>query len=124
MKAVETDKAPKAIGPYSQAVVAGELVFCSGQIALDPVSGQLLEGGVKVQTEQVMKNLGAVLESAGSGFAKVVSTNVYLRSMNDFAEMNEVYAAAFGTHKPARATIGVSDLPKNSLVEISCIATL
>ncbi|MEK7107279.1 MAG: RidA family protein [Patescibacteria group bacterium] len=121
MRLVNTDKAPKAIGPYSQAVVAGNLVFCSGQIALEP-SGAMVEGGIKEQTEQIFKNLGEVLRAAGVGFDSVASVNVYLRDMNDFKEMNEVYARVFGEHKPARATIGVSALPKGAVIEISCIA--
>ncbi len=121
MRLVNTDKAPKAIGPYSQAVVAGDLVFCSGQIALEP-SGAMVEGGIKEQTEQIFKNLGEVLRAAGVGFDSVASVNVYLRDMNDFKEMNEVYARVFGEHKPARATIGVSALPKGAVIEISCIA--
>ena len=123
MKSVNTNNAPKAIGPYSQAIVAGELVFCSGQVALTP-SGEMVAGGVREQTEQVFKNLEAVLREAGATLTSVVSVNVYLRSMNDFKDMNEVYAAAFGDHKPARATVGVSELPKNALVEVACVATL
>ena len=123
MKTVQTDKAPKAIGPYSQAVVAGDLVFCAGQVALTP-AGELVAGGVKEQTEQVMKNLSAVLEAAGASLSSVTMANVYLCSMSDFAAMNEVYEKAFGEHKPARATVAVSELPKNALVEISCVAQL
>lgn len=122
MKPVHTDKAPKAIGPYSQAVVAGDLVFCSGQIALEPSTGEFVKGGIKEQTEQIFKNLSEVLKAASSGLGSVASVNVYLRDMNDFKEMNDVYAATFGEHKPARATVGVSSLPKNALIEISCIA--
>ena len=121
MRSVHTDKAPKAIGPYSQAVVAGNLVFCSGQIALEP-SGVMVEGGIKEQTVQVFKNIGEVLRAAGLGFDSVASVSVFLQDMNDFKEMNEVYAKTFGEHKPARATIGVSELPKNALIEISCVA--
>jgi len=124
MKTVQTEKAPKAIGPYSQAVVAGDFVFCSGQIPLDPQTGELVAGGIKEQTGRVLKNLEAVLDSAGSNLSNVTSVNVYVHSMADFKEMNEVYAAAFGEHKPARVTVGVSELPKNALVEISCIAYL
>ncbi|MEK7132595.1 MAG: RidA family protein [Patescibacteria group bacterium] len=121
MRSVHTDKAPKAIGPYSQAVVAGNLVFCSGQIALEP-SGLMVEGGIKEQTVQVFKNLEEVLRASGAGFDSVASVSVFLQDMNDFKEMNEVYAKTFGEHKPARATIGVSELPKNALIEISCVA--
>ena len=124
MKTVQTEKAPKAIGPYSQAVVAGDFVFCSGQVALDPATGELVAGGINEQTERVLRNLTAVLEAAGLSIAGVTSTTVYLRSMSDFKEMNEMYAKVFGEHKPARATVGVSELPKGALVEISCVAHL
>ena len=124
MKSVQTDKAPKAIGPYSQAVVAGDLVFCAGQVAIDPETNELVAGGVKRQTEQTLRNLEVVLVAAGAKLEKVVSVNVYLASMKDFQAMNEVYAQFFGTHKPARATVGVSELPKKARVEIACIATL
>jgi 2-iminobutanoate/2-iminopropanoate deaminase len=122
MEIVHTDKAPKAIGPYSQAIIAGDLVFCSGQIPTDPATGGFVKGGIKEQTTQALKNLAEVLRSASSDLQSVASVNVYLHDMNDFKEMNEVYAATFGEHKPARATIGVSELPKNALIEISCIA--
>ncbi len=124
MKPVETNSAPKAIGPYSQAVVTGDLVFCSGQIGLDPTSGEFVPGGVKEQAVQVFKNLAAVLATAGVGLDDVTMANVYLKNMSDFKEMNDVYAAAFGEHKPARATVAVAELPKNALVEISCVASL
>jgi 2-iminobutanoate/2-iminopropanoate deaminase len=124
MKTVETDKAPKAIGPYSQATLAGDLVFCSGQIGLDPNTGEFVQGGVKEQTAQVFRNLKAVLQAAGARLDAVVMVNVYLKSMNDFKDMNDVYAETLGDHKPARATVGVSELPKNALVEISCVASL
>ena len=121
MKSIHTDKAPKAIGPYSQAVVAGNLLFCSGQIGLEP-SGAMVDGGIKEQTVQVFKNLEEVLRAAGIGLDSVASVSVFLRDMNDFKEMNEVYAKSFGGHKPARATVAVSGLPKNALIEISCVA--
>ena len=124
MKTLQTEDAPKAIGPYSQAVVAGELVFCSGQIGLDPNTGEFVQGGVKEQTAQVFKNLEAVLQAAGARLDAVVMVNVYLKSMKDFKDMNDVYAVLFGDHKPARATVGVSELPKDALVEISCVASL
>ena len=124
MKTLQTEDAPKAIGPYSQAVVAGDLVFCSGQIGLDPNTGEFVQGGVKEQTAQVFTNLEAVLQAAGVRLDAVVMVNVYLKSMKDFKDMNDVYAAVFGDHKPARATVGVSELPKNALVEISCVASL
>ena len=124
MKTVHTDKAPKAIGPYSQAVVSGNLVFCSGQIPLDPATGEFVSGGIKEQTARIFENLEEVLNAAGATLASVVSVNVFLRDMKDFKEMNDVYSANFGEHKPARATIGVASLPKNALIEISCVATL
>lgn len=123
MKVVQTDGAPKAIGPYSQAVIAGDFVFCSGQVPIDPGTGELVAGGIREQTIRVLKNLGEVLKGAGVGFDAVASVNVYLRNMNDFKEMNEVYAETFGTHKPARVTVGVSELPKGALIEISCVAS-
>ena len=124
MKTLQTEDAPKAIGPYSQAVITGELVFCSGQIGLDPNTGEFVQGGVKEQTAQVFKNLEAVLQAAGARLDAVVMVNVYLKSMNDFKDMNDVYAEIFGDHKPARATVAVAELPKNALVEISCVASL
>jgi len=124
MKTVQTEDAPKAIGPYSQATLAGDLVFCSGQIGLEPATGEFVQGGVKEQTAQVFQNLRAVLQAAGARLDAVVMVNVYLTSMKDFKDMNDVYAETFGDHKPARATVGVSELPKNALVEISCVASL
>lgn len=122
-KKIVTPAAPQAIGPYCQAIVAGGLVHCSGQIALDPIQMTLVEGGVAAQTERVLKNLAAVLEAAGSDLTKVVKCNVYLKSMNDFAAMNEVYARHFaGDTPPARATVEVARLPKDALVEIDCVA--
>ena len=121
-KVVETDKAPGAIGPYSQAVIANGMVFCSGQIPIDPMTGEFVEGGVVEQAEQVLKNLGEVLEAAGSGFESVIKTTVFLSSMEDFAAMNEVYAKFFDTSKPARATVEAGGLPKGALVEIECVA--
>jgi 2-iminobutanoate/2-iminopropanoate deaminase len=122
LKAIATDKAPKAIGPYSQAIAAGELIFCAGQVALDPASGDSVTGDVKVQTERVLDNLSAVLAAAGSDLRHVVKTTVYLTDFNDFAAMNEAYAKRFGDHRPARATVGVSALPKGLRVEIECVA--
>jgi len=119
---VSTEHAPQAIGPYSQAIVAGGFVFASGQIPLDPATGQVVEGNIKVQTEQVLQNLAAVLEAAGTSFRYVVKTTVFLQSMDDFAGMNEVYAGAFGEHRPARSTVAAKALPKNVLVEIDLIA--
>ena len=122
IRTIATDGAPKAIGPYSQAVAAGELVFCAGQVALDPASGASVTGDVRAQTERVLDNLTAVLAAAGSDLRHVVKTTVYLTDLNDFAAMNEVYAKRFGDHRPARATVGVSALPKGLRVEIECVA--
>lgn len=121
MKYVQTDKAPSAIGPYSQAVVANGMVFTSGQIALTP-EGVMLENDVVIQTKQVLKNLQAVLEEAGSSMGEVIKTTIFLDSMDDFVVVNEIYAEAFGDHKPARATVAVKTLPKNALVEIDAVA--
>lgn len=122
MDIIKTSQAPEAIGPYSQAVSTGNLVFCSGQIPLDPETMELVGGTVTAQTKQVLKNLSEVLKAANSGLDKVLKTTVFLKDMNDFVEMNEVYAAAFGDHKPARATVEVARLPKDVKVEIECIA--
>jgi 2-iminobutanoate/2-iminopropanoate deaminase len=119
---ISTKEAPAAIGPYSQAVRAGSLVFLSGQVALDPVSGQLIAGDVVAQTEQVMKNLGAVLAAAGCGFADVVRTTIYLVDMADFARVNEAYGRFLQPPYPARATVQVSALPRGARVEIDAIA--
>jgi len=122
MNIIKTPQAPEAIGPYSQAVSTGSLVFCSGQIPLDPATMTLVGETVAEQTRQVLKNLSEVLKGAGSGLNKVVKTTVFLKDMNDFVEMNEVYATFFGDHKPARATVEVARLPKDVKVEIECIA--
>ncbi len=119
---VSTDGAPKAIGPYSQAITTDELVFTAGQVALDPKSGDLVGTTTAQQTEQVFKNLEAVLATAGTSLGNVVKTTVYLVDMADFAQMNEVYAKHFGTHKPARSTVQAAGLPKNARVEIDVIA--
>jgi 2-iminobutanoate/2-iminopropanoate deaminase len=124
LKPVATPNAPAAIGPYSQAVVAGDLVFCSGQIALVPETGALIEGDVAAETRQVLQNLGAVLEAAGAGPHTVVKTTVFLKSMDDFTAMNAVYAEFFGAWRPARATVEVSRLPKGVRVEIDAIAKI
>ncbi|MEA2091888.1 MAG: RidA family protein [Campylobacterota bacterium] len=118
---VNTQKAPAAIGPYSQAVVANGMVYTSGQIALTP-EGVMLEDDVVIQTKQVLKNLKAVLEEAGSSMGSVVKTTIFIASMDDFAIINEIYEDAFGSHKPARATVAVKTLPKNALVEIDAVA--
>ena len=122
IRTIATDGAPKAIGPYSQAIAAGGLIFCAGQVALEPPSGDSVTGDVRAQTERVIDNLSAVLAAAGSDLQHVVKTTVYLTDFNDFAAMNEVYAKRFGDHRPARATVGVSALPKGLRVEIECIA--
>ena len=123
MKYVQTDKAPSAIGPYSQAIVTNGMVYTSGQIALTPEgSDELLQEGVIVQAVAVLKNLEAVLSEAGSSMDKVIKTTIFLADMDDFALVNEVYAEAFGSHKPARSTVAVKTLPKNALVEIDAVA--
>lgn len=122
MEIIATTGAPRAIGPYSQAVVAGGLVWAAGQIPLDPGTGQMVDGDVAVQTERVLKNLAAVLEAAGTALTRVVKTTVYLADMGDFAAMNAVYERHFGHHKPARATIQAGALPKGARVEIDAVA--
>ncbi|HKP13790.1 MAG TPA: RidA family protein [Blastocatellia bacterium] len=119
---VQTDNAPQAIGPYSQAVKANGFVFASGQIALDPATMQIVEGGIREQTERVMRNLAAVLEAAGSGLDRVVKTTVFLADMNEFAAMNEVYGNFFGGVPPARSTVEVKRLPRDVRVEVDVIA--
>jgi 2-iminobutanoate/2-iminopropanoate deaminase len=123
MKIIQTDKAPAAIGPYSQAICSGGLVFTSGQIPLVPETGSVAEGAVTEQTLQVIKNLAAVLETAGSGLDRVIKTTCFLADMNDFAAFNEVYAKYFGG-KPARSTVAVKQLPRSVLVEIEAVAEL
>lgn len=120
---VSTDKAPKAIGPYSQAIIVGDTVFTSGQIPINPESGNIDAVGISEQTEQVMKNLGEVLSAAGTSFEKVVKTTCFLSDMADFAAFNEVYAKYF-TEKPARSCVAVSALPKGALVEVEVIAKI
>jgi 2-iminobutanoate/2-iminopropanoate deaminase len=122
MRIVSTDGAPKAIGPYSQAVVTGDLVFTAGQVALDPTTTELVGGDVQAQTERVLQNLDAVLAASGSALDRVVKTTVFLADMADFAAMNEVYARRFGSHKPARTTVAVAALPKGARVEIDVVA--
>ena len=124
MKIIATDKAPAAIGPYSQAVVTGNLLFTSGQIALDPATGTVVEGGIREQTERIMKNLGAILTEAGLDFSAVVKTTCFLADMGDFSTFNEVYGAAFGAHKPARSCVAVKTLPKGVLAEVEVIAEM
>jgi 2-iminobutanoate/2-iminopropanoate deaminase len=121
---VKTNAAPGALGPYSQAIVAGGMVYCAGQIPLDPATGNIVSGGIAQQTEQVLKNLRAVLKAAGSDLDRAVKTTVFLKSMNDFAAMNEVYGRAdhFGAMPPARSTVEVARLPRDVLVEIEVVA--
>jgi 2-iminobutanoate/2-iminopropanoate deaminase len=117
-----TDQAPSAIGPYSQAIRSGNMIFCSGQIPIDPETGEFVQGGIAEQTEQVLKNLTAVLAAAGAELQDVVKTTVFLENMADFAAMNEVYSRYFGEVKPARSTVQAAQLPRNAKVEIECIA--
>lgn len=119
---ISTENAPGAIGPYSQAIKAGGMVFCSGQIPIDPATGDFVSDQIAEQTEQVLKNLSEVLAAAGSGLGSVVKTTVFLSDMNDFAEMNEVYGRFFSENKPARATVQAARLPLDARVEIECIA--
>jgi 2-iminobutanoate/2-iminopropanoate deaminase len=119
---IATDAAPKAIGPYSQAVTYGDLIYTAGQIALDPATTQIVDGGITEQTERVLSNLEAVLKAAGSDLSRVLKTTVFLQSMTDFAAMNDVYAKRFGSHRPARSTVAAAGLPRNVLVEIEVVA--
>ena len=122
LEPVRTPDAPEAIGPYAQAIVTDGWVFCSGQIALDPRTMEVVEGGVAAQTERVLDNLRHVLEAAGAGMDTVVKTTVFLADMNDFSEMNTVYARHFGDHRPARAAVQAAALPRGVAVEIECVA--
>jgi 2-iminobutanoate/2-iminopropanoate deaminase len=119
---IHTDNAPKAIGPYSQAIKANGFVYTAGQIALDPATGQLVEGGIAAQTAQVFKNLSGVLQAAGTSLENAVKTTVYLNKMGDFQAMNEVYAKQFSANPPARTTVGNLELPRGALVEIEVVA--
>ena len=119
---VQTENAPAAIGPYSQAIKANGFVFVSGQIPIDPKTGEFVQGGIREQTEQVLKNLSAILEAGGSSLARVVKTTVFLADMQDFAAMNEVYSGFFGETPPARATVAAAGLPRNTRVEIEAVA--
>ena len=119
---IQTDSAPSAIGPYSQAIKAGGFLFASGQIPIDPKSGMFVSGGIAEQTEQVLKNLSAVLEAAGSGLDRVVKTTVFLADMDEFGAMNEVYGKYFSSRPPARATVEAARLPRDARVEIEAIA--
>ena len=121
---VHTDKAPKAIGPYSQAIIHNGIAYLSGQIPLDPASGQVVEGGIAEQTERVMRNLEAVLAASGSSFRQVLKTTVFLADMAEFPKMNEVYAMYFPENPPARATVQAAGLPRGVRVEIECVAAV
>ena len=122
-KVISTDKAPGAIGPYSQAVLAGNLLYASGQIPINPANGEVVDGDIKAQTDQVCKNVGEILKAAGTGFENVVKTTCFLADMGDFAAFNEVYAGYF-VSKPARSCVAVKTLPKNVLCEVEVIATV
>ena len=124
LKQVSTPNAPGAIGPYSQALQAGDFLFLSGQIPLDPATGTVVEGGIAEQTHQVLKNIGAVLSAAGASYAQVVKTTVFLQDMADFAAMNEIYGGYFSAPAPARSTIQAAGLPRAVRVEIDCVAYL
>jgi 2-iminobutanoate/2-iminopropanoate deaminase len=119
---ISTEKAPQAIGPYAQAIVANGFVYTAGQIPLEPQTGNIVQGGIKEQTRQVMENLSAVLEAAGSSMNQVVKATVFLKNIGDFGAMNEVYAEYLGAAKPARSTVAVAQLPRNALVEIDLVA--
>jgi len=123
-KIIESAQAPAPIGPYSQAVVANGMVYISGQIPIDQSSGNLVSGSIEEETEQVMKNLGYILEAAGSGFDKVVKCSIFIKNMGDFAKINAVYGTRFPSNPPARETVQVSELPKGVNIEISCIAVV
>lgn len=123
-KIVETSNAPKPVGPYSQAVICGNLLFASGQIALDPRTNEIVDANIQKQTKQVLENIGAVLIAAGSNIQNVLKTTVFLTNINDFTAMNEIYQSYFSTNSPARSTVEVNRLPKNVLVEIECIAEI
>ena len=122
LRSVQTNRAPAAIGPYSQGIVANGFLFTAGQIALDPATGQIVEGDVVAQTRRVLANLAAILESAGAGWADVVKTTIFLQDMRDFGQVNEVYAEVLGSARPARSTVQVSALPRGVLVEIDAVA--
>ncbi len=124
IQTVATEQAPRAIGPYSQATIVNGLLYSAGQIAFDPASMEIVGGGIKEQTQRVLANLQAVLEAAGSSLQQVVKTTVFLVDMQDFPAMNEVYAQAFGEHKPARSTVAVAGLPRGVRVEIEVVATV
>ena len=122
IKRVTAEGAPNAVGPYSHAITAGDVVYCSGQIPLDPATSALVTGDIGAQTDRILDNLTAVLAAAGSGLDRVMKTTVFLADMGDFAAMNEAYAKRFGDHRPARSTIAVAGLPRGARVEIECVA--
>jgi 2-iminobutanoate/2-iminopropanoate deaminase len=124
LKSVATPNAPAAIGPYVQGVVAGGFLFTAGQIALDPESGQMIEGGIEAQTERVLANLAAVLREAGTDWSKVVKTTIYLQDLSHFPTVNEIYGRVIGKARPARSTVQVAGLPRGSLIEIDAIAVV
>lgn len=123
MQRIEARGAPKAVGPYSHAMIEGDLVFCSGQVPLDPATSELVTGDIAAQTNRILENLAAVLAAAGSGLDRVVKTTVFLTDIGDFVAMNDAYAKRFGDHRPARSTIGVAALPRGARIEIECVAT-
>ncbi len=123
-RVVTSPNAPAPVAAYSQAIVSGDLVFCSGQIAIDPATGQMVEGGIEAETEQVLRNLSAVLEAAGASLADVVKTTIFLSDFSEFAAMNAVYVRAFPADPPARATVGVAALPRGAKIELEAIARL
>ncbi len=122
IRTIKAEGAPNAVGPYSHAVVAGDLIYCSGQVPLDPATSELVTGDVAAQTGRILDNLAAVLAAAGSGLERIVKTTVFLVDISDFAAMNDAYAKRFGDHRPARSTIGVAALPRGARVEIECVA--
>jgi 2-iminobutanoate/2-iminopropanoate deaminase len=124
MQTIATDAAPEAIGPYCQAIAHAGLLYCSGQIPLDPATMKIVEGGIVEQTERVLANMEAVLRAAGSDLSKVLKTTVFLSNLEEFPQMNAIFARAFGDHRPARSTVQVARLPLDARVEIECIATL
>jgi 2-iminobutanoate/2-iminopropanoate deaminase len=124
LESIHSDGAPAAIGPYSQAMRSGSLLFCSGQLPLDPATSKLVEGDIGEKTRQIFSNLSAVLNAAGAGLEDVVSTQVFVTDLGEFAELNAVYAECFGDHKPARATVEVAALPLGATVEIACMAVV
>ena len=124
LEIITTDKAPAAIGPYSQTVKFENLLFCSGQIPLDPSTGEIVSGDIKAQTERVMNNIAAVLSAAGAGFDDVIKTTIYLVDMGDFASVNDIYGRRFQNHRPARSTVAVKGLPRGALLEIEVVAAL